>query len=72
MRIILRGGPFTGEIHSVNSGSTIFRAMVKTDQWASYEATGQSDPETGLRIFVYQLPAQGRPTAQTRARSGGR
>jgi hypothetical protein len=72
MRIILRGGPFTGEVHSVSPGRKVFHALAKTDQWAFYEATGQADLETGLPIFVYQLPGQDRPPFETRPRSGGR
>jgi len=65
-RIILRGGPFTGEIHIVSPRSTTFRARSKFDRWATYKATGLTDPGTGLPIFVYDMPQPGRPPSQTR------
>jgi hypothetical protein len=65
-RIILRGGPFTGEIHFVDRWSTTFRALSKFDRWAMYEATGLTDPGTGLPIFLYDMPRPGRPPPQTR------
>jgi hypothetical protein len=55
-RILLRGGPFTGEIHVVHPRSTTFRALSESDRWATYEATGLTDPGTGLPIFVYAMP----------------
>ena len=65
-RIILRGGPFTGEIPVVHPRSTTFRALSESDRWATYEATGLTDPGTGLPIFVYAMPQPGRPPPQTR------
>jgi hypothetical protein len=55
-RIILRGGPFTGEIHVVHPRSKTFRAPSESDRCATYEATGRTDPGTGLPIFVYTMP----------------
>jgi hypothetical protein len=63
---MLRGGPFTGEIHFVQAEGTTFRALSKSDRWATYEATGLTDPGTGLPIFVYDMPPPGRPPPQTR------
>jgi hypothetical protein len=65
-RIILRGGPFTGEIHFVQAESTTFRALSKINRWATYEATKMTDPGTGLPIFLYVLPQPGRPPSPTR------
>ena len=55
-RIILRGGPFTGEVHFVHAECTTFRALSKSNRKATYEATGLTDPGTGLPIFVYTMP----------------
>jgi hypothetical protein len=65
-RIILRGGPFTGEVHFVHAECTTFRALSKSDRWATYEETGLTDPGTGLPIFVYDMPQSARPPSQTR------
>jgi hypothetical protein len=65
-RIILRGGPFTGEIHIISPQTTTFRALSMFDRWVTYEATGLTDPETGLPIFVYNMPQPGGPPSRTR------
>jgi hypothetical protein len=57
MHIILRGGPLTGEIHTVDPQRTTFRAQAETGRWVTYEGTGQADRVTGLRIFIYRLPS---------------
>ena len=71
-RMILRGGPFTGEIHFIQAESTTFRALSKFDRWATYEATELTDPGTGLTIFVYDMPQPGRPPSQARPPKPGR
>src|SRR5690348_10726006 len=56
MQIILRGGPFTGEVHVVDAAQSEFLAQARTGLSAMYEATGQADRATGLPIFVYRIP----------------
>src|SRR5690349_16626830 len=56
MRVILRGGPFTGEIHDVGQDVTTFTARDGAARPVSYEATGRWDRATELPILVYRMP----------------
>jgi hypothetical protein len=56
MRIILRGGPLTGEVRHVVPAATAFTTRIGPDDPVAYDATGQDDRETGLPIFVYRMP----------------
>jgi hypothetical protein len=56
MQIILRGGPFTGQVHDMDAAQSNFRARAGTRLSAMYETTGHCDRGTGLPIFIYCMP----------------
>jgi hypothetical protein len=56
MQIILRGGPFSGQVHAMDVARSNFLARAGAGSSAMYDTTGRADRTTGLPIFVYRMP----------------
>jgi hypothetical protein len=62
VRIILRGGPLTGQVRTLRATKAELRLTTKEGMSVTYEPTGRTDREEGLPIFVYRAPPGAPPS----------